>query len=98
MSDDHPRLADPAFRRLLARRSRWRWSLSGLLIGAYLLYALGGVYFADAYAKPLPNSAIPQGIAAGFLIIALSILLSVWYVRIINRIEAAAARDKGGRR
>ena len=79
---------DPAFRRLLIRRSRWRWGLSGFLIGAYLAWAVGGIYFAQIYAEPLPGSAIPAGIAAGLLIIALSIILSIAYVRIVNRLEA----------
>ncbi len=94
MGDEAQRLQDPGFRRLLARRSRWRWTLSGLLIGAYLLYAVAGIYYADAYAAPFLGSAVPWGMAIGYLIIALTIALSLVYVRVVNRIESSEREDE----
>jgi len=87
MAGEDDVLHDPVFQRLLARRSRWRWGLSTLLIGAYLGWGVGGIYFPHAYARPLPGSMMPWGMAAGILIILLSILLSIAYVRIVSRIE-----------
>jgi uncharacterized membrane protein (DUF485 family) len=79
---------DPKFQKMLAQRSRWRWGLSGSLIGVYLAYCLVGVYFADALARPFPGSSIPWVIALGYLIIALSIGLSILYIRVVGRLLA----------
>jgi uncharacterized membrane protein (DUF485 family) len=87
-------LKDPEFQRLLVRRSRWRWGLSGLLIGAYLVWGIGGIYFAEAYAAPFMGIALPWGMAVGFLIIAMSIVLSMVYVRVVNRLEAEEAHEQ----
>ena len=86
--DDAKLLRDPEFQALLTTRSRWRWGLSGLLIGAYFLYAVVGIYFPDSYAQPLGDSALPRGIAVGLLLIALSIVLSFVYIRLINRLKS----------
>lgn len=83
------------FRRRLARRRRWRWGLSSSLIGAYLAWGVLGIYFPYAYAQPLPGSAMPRGMAAGLLIIVLSIVLSIVYVRAVARIEADARGERG---
>jgi len=88
MGDEAELLRDPAFRKLLTRRSRWRWGLSAVLIGAYLLWGVGGIYFAEAYAAPFFGNALPWGMAVGLLIIAMSIVLAVVYVRVVNRLEA----------
>ena len=85
---------DPVFRKALRTRSRWRWGLSALLLGAYLAWAVGGIYFPRAYASPLAGSAISAGMAAGMLIIVLSIALSILYVRVIGRIEASERAGK----
>jgi len=71
---------EPAFRRLLLRRSRWRWGLSIFLIGVYLAWAVSGIYATKAYTRPFMGSAIPWGMAMGLMIIVLSIILSptVW--------------------
>ena len=88
MVDEAEWLRDPEFHRLLARRSRWRWGLSGLLIGSYLLWSVGGIYYTEAYAAPFLGLASPWGMALGFLIIGLSIAVSIVYVRVVNRLEA----------
>lgn len=87
MGDESGILQDPEFKRLLTRRSRWRWGLSGSLISAYLLWAVGGVYFAEAYATPITGMALTWGLAMGFLLIAMSIFLSIFYVRLVNQLE-----------
>ena len=79
---------EPAFRRLLLRRSRWRWGLSIFLIGVYLAWAVSGIYATKAYTRPFMGSAIPWGMAMGLMIIVLSIVLAIVYVRVVNRIEA----------
>ena len=87
MTDDAELIRDPGFRKLLVRRSRWRWGFSGLLIAAYLLYGVLGVYLPEAYAAPVIGS-LPLGMAMGLGIIVLTIGLSIWYVGIATRLEA----------
>jgi len=87
--DAEPNIADdPAFRQLLATRSRIRWGFSALVIGAYLGYGVAGLYFSEGFATPFMGSAMPWGLVMGFGIIALSVALSIFYVRIIGRLEA----------
>ena len=93
MSDAAERLADPAFRALLKTRSRWRWGLSVGLVGCYLVYVLGGIYFPGVYAKLLGESSIPLGLALGYLLIAASVILSIGYVRVVNRLTGDAGGD-----
>jgi uncharacterized membrane protein (DUF485 family) len=87
MANEAELLRDPGFQRLLSRRSRWRWCLSGFLIGAYLVWAIAGLYYPAAYATSFMGSAVPWGMLVGILIIIVSIVLSIVYVRVINRIE-----------
>jgi uncharacterized membrane protein (DUF485 family) len=87
MTDDAKLIRDPEFRKLLVRRARWRWSFSGLLIVAYLLYGVLGVYLPEAYAEPVIG-ALPLGMVMGLTIIVLTIALSIWYVSIATRLEA----------
>ena len=86
MSDEAEIFRDPEFQQLLKRRSQWRWGLSGGLIGIYLAYCLAGIYFPDAFAHPVPGSSIPWGIALAYLIIAVSVFLSILYIRIVGRL------------
>lgn len=79
---------DPAFMRLLNKRSKLRWGFSTFLIGAYLGYGMAGLLFPDAYATAVFNSSIPLGMALGFALIGSSVAMSMIYVRIINRLEA----------
>ena len=91
---DESLLNDPGINRLLMRRSRWRWGLSGGLIGIYLAYCLAGVYLPDVLARPVLGSSIPWGIALGYLIMALSVFLSVLYIRIVGRMLEVPFGDR----
>lgn len=95
MGDDAELLRDPGFQRLLSRRSRWRWGLSGFLIGAYLLYGVLGIYLPELYAGGFMGSAMPTGMAMGIIIIVLSVVLSMLYVRVVNQIEAEESLEQG---
>ena len=95
MDEETRMLEDPAFRRLLKLRSRWRWGLSGTVIGVYLVYGVAGIYFPEAYAASLPGLSMPWGMVLGLAIILLSILLSMAYVRLVNRYHAEHDREQG---
>ncbi len=91
MSDFAAIAEDPAFQTLLSKRSRLRWSFSGLLILAYLSYGIVGLQIPAKFAEPFLGTAIPWGMALGFLLIGASVAMSLIYVRAINRLEAAYA-------
>ena len=88
MDDPDDRLESREFQNLMQRRSRWRWGLSALLVVAYLVYGVAGVYLSDVYARPFLGWALPWGLALGYLIIFASIALSILYVRVANRLES----------
>jgi len=80
-------MRDPLFQALLSRRSSIRWTLASFLSLIYFAYGMAGHYFPDSMSKPFFGSSMPWVMAVGFLIIFVSILLSILYIRIINRIE-----------
>lgn len=87
-------LRDPKFQTLLKRRSHWRWGLSGGLVGSYLVYVVAGIYIPEIYAVPFAGSAVPWGIVLGYLIIAMSIVLSVLYIRVVNKLKGVAVDEQ----
>ncbi|MGI9261666.1 MAG: DUF485 domain-containing protein [Woeseiaceae bacterium] len=87
MSNDPELLNDPEFQRVIKRRSFLRWSFSGTILGVYLLWGICGVYFADFYAAPFFGNTLPTGLAMGFMIIALAMIMAVVYVRLTNNIS-----------
>ena len=95
--EDAELIRDPDFQRLMTRRSRWRWGFSGVLIVAYLLYGVLGVYLPTAYATPFIGS-LPLGMVMGLSIIVLTIALSIWYVGIATRLEAEETLEQGRHR
>ena len=86
MNDNSEILDDPEFQRVIRRRSRLRWSFSGVILGVYLLWGICGVYFADFYAAPFFGNTLPTGLAMGFMIIALAMIMAVVYVRLTNKV------------
>lgn len=79
---------DPDFQRLLRRRSRLRWGLTGLLVAAYLGYGLAGLYAPEVLAQPVFGSAIALSLLLGYGIIVLAIACSIFYVWRVNHIIA----------
>ena len=98
MTDEADILHDPEFQKLLKIRSRWRWGLSGGLVGGYLVYIVAGIYIPDAYAMPFAGSSLPWGIVLGYFIIASSIVLSLIYVRVINKLKSFGDDEQGADR
>ncbi len=86
MGNEADILRDPEFQKMMAQRSRWRWGLSGGLIGLYFAYCFAGIYFADAFSRPMLGSSITWAIGLGYMIIALAIILSILYIRIVGRL------------
>lgn len=95
-NDDHLAiLNDPSFQTLLSKRSRLRWSLSIFLSATYLGYGLLGVYFPDVMARPFFGTAMPWVMFMGYLIILLSIVLSIAYIRLVNNLILERDSDTG---
>lgn len=83
---------DAGLAEALRSRSRLRWTFSVSLISIYLAWGIAGVYLPAFYASPFLGIALPTGIAMAFMIICLSMLLAVIYVRNVNRMEDAERR------
>lgn len=98
MEEDSNILHEPGLRNLVAHRSRLRWGLSGGLIGIYFAYCLGGVYFNEAFARPVFGTSISLSIALGYLIILLAIVLSIVYIRIVGHLLDLSRRDRESRK
>ncbi len=84
MNGEADKFKDPSFQGVMKRRSRLRWSFSGVILSVYLLWGICGVYFTDFYAAPFFGNTLPTGLAMGFLIIGLAMIMSVIYVRLTN--------------
>lgn len=97
MTDEAEVLRNPDFQKLLKQRSRWRWGLSGGLIGIYLVYCLAGVYFPDVFAQSFLGSSISWGIVLAYLIIVLAISLSILYIRVVGRLLETPFDERGSR-
>ena len=95
MGNEPEILRDPEFQKLLAQRSRWRWGLSGSLIGIYFAYCIAGVYLADVFGRPFMGSSITWGIVLGYLIIALGIVLAILYIRVVGRLLETPIGNRG---
>lgn len=95
--DHNELLNDPDFQRLLHRRSRLRWGLSGMLVAAYLGYGLAGLYFQEILARPFLGSAVTWSLLVGYGIILLGIACSIFYVWQVNRIIAPLQQRLGAR-
>ncbi len=88
-------LNDPAFQKLRLKRSRLRWGLTTLLVSIYLTYAFAGLYFPDAMGAPSFGTSMPWVMSLGYLITLLSIVLSLFYVRIVGRLSYHPATTTG---
>ncbi len=86
MKNESDIVRNPQFRQLLTQRSRWRWGMSGGLIGLYFAYCLAGVYFTEAFSRPALGTSITWSIVLGYLLIALAIVLSILYIRVVGRL------------
>jgi len=90
----------PSFRLLVAKRRKIRFLLTALLLGLYLAFSLAAVYAPDFLATPLSNtSVVPIGIAIGYAIIMLAIVVAGYYVHVANtgfaKLEQEVERDLG---
>lgn len=77
--------AHPQFRELQARRGRFSWLLTSVVLVAYFAFILTVAFAPEALAAPIhPQSSITWGIPAGVLLIILSFVLTGLYVHRSN--------------
>jgi len=78
--------ASPAYRRLVAARRRFSFTLTALMIVTYYGFILFVALAPHRLARPLYEGAtITVGVVAGVGIIAIAIALTGWYVLRANR-------------
>lgn len=77
---------DPRFHALQRTRSRFAWSLTFLMLGAYYAFIAVVAYAPAWFAVALhPDTTLTRGVAAGGAIILLAIALTGLYVWRANR-------------
>ncbi|WP_326525169.1 DUF485 domain-containing protein [Sphingomonas sp.] len=91
--------ADPRYRALVSRRSRFAWALSAIVLVVYFGFIALVAFDKSLLAAPLAGGATSIGIPIGIGIILLSIVLTGVYVRRANGAfdaELAAIRAEHG--
>ena len=78
-------LADPRYRKLVARRGRFTWALTLVMLAAYFGYILLIAFDKAVLARPIGGGVTSLGIPVGVGIILLAIVLTGLYVRRANR-------------
>ncbi len=76
---------DPAFQKLLAKRSRLRWGLTAMLVLAYVAYGFAGVWYPDELSQSFLGTRLSWVMAIAYFIMLLSVLTSLLYVRIVGK-------------
>jgi uncharacterized membrane protein (DUF485 family) len=76
--------ADPRYRALVARRARFTWILTGIMLAAYFGYILLIAFDKPFLARPIGGGATTIGIPLGLGVILLAIVLTGVYVRRAN--------------
>ena len=89
-------LGNPRFQALVRKRNRFAFSMAGLIVLAYFAYILFIAFAPAVMARPvLPGWLMSLGVPLGLAVIALTVLLTVLYVRRANRefdVETLAIR------
>jgi uncharacterized membrane protein (DUF485 family) len=75
---------DPRYQALVARRSRFTWMLTSIMLAAFFGYILLIAFNKELLARPIGNGTTSLGIPIGLGVIALAILLTGIYVRRAN--------------
>ena len=76
--------ADPRYVALARDRARFGWTLSALVLAAYLGFILLVAFDKPLLARPIAGGATSLGIPVGLAIILLAIALTAIYVRRAN--------------
>ncbi len=95
MEDVYRRIAaDPAFRALSRRRSRFNWTLTVVLLVVYYVFIAVIAFRPELFAIPLADdSVVSWGIPIGFSVIVLSLVLTGVYILKSNRDFDPALRN-----
>ena len=88
----HKIVNDSDFQKLLENRSRLRWGMTALLVSAYALYGLSGVWFPEAMSERIPGTSMTWIMAIAYSIMFLAIVLSLFYVRIVGKMHDARGK------
>lgn len=76
---------DPRYHALVARRSRFSWMLTGVMLVVFFGYILAIAFRKDLLATPIGNHVTTWGIPVGLGVILVGIALTGIYVSRANR-------------
>lgn len=91
---------DPRYRALVARRSRFTWTLTGVMLAIFFGYILLIAFDKALLARPIGGGTTTLGIPIGIGVILTGIILTGIYVRRANRDfdpAVRALREDAGR-
>jgi uncharacterized membrane protein (DUF485 family) len=77
--------ADPRYKALVARRSRFTWILTGIMLVVFFGYILLVAFNKPFLAQPIGNGTTSLGIPIGLGVIVVGIVLTWVYVRRANK-------------
>ncbi|MDT9599769.1 DUF485 domain-containing protein [Sphingosinicella rhizophila] len=83
---------DPCYQALVARRARFTWALSGVMLVVFFGYILVIAFNKELLARPIGDHSTTWGIPVGLGVILVAILLTGIYVRRAKRDFDPAAR------
>ena len=96
----HPLLRDPRFRQLVARRRRFAWSLTAVMLALYFAFILSLAFSPAWLGRPIvPGRPTTWGIPAGFGMFVATFALVALYVQRANTVHdalVASIREGGG--
>ncbi len=76
--------AQPAYQRLKARRTRFGWTLTGLMLAVYYGFVLLVAFDKPLLAQRLGSGVMTVGIPIGFGVIVFTIAITAYYVQRAN--------------
>lgn len=72
--------ANPKYRELLKRRTRFGWTLTGLMLAAYFGYICVIAFDKQLFARPIGAGVMSLGIPVGFGLIVFTVVITGVYV------------------
>ncbi|RAI59113.1 DUF485 domain-containing protein [Roseicella frigidaeris] len=91
---DEARILDnPKFQELVRSRSRFAWTLAGIMLGIYLAFIFLVAFAHDLMAARIGSGVTSVGIVLGLVVIVAAFLLTGLYVQRANGRFDALTRD-----
>lgn len=85
--------ANPKYQELLVKRTRFGWTLTGLMLAAYFGYICVIAFDKQLLARPIGGGVMSLGIPVGFGLIVFTVIITGVYVWRANAVFDALTRQ-----